>query len=207
MAHLFLWFKTYKQGLRNLRNHSSTKGSGARFKSLNDVKNRLDVIARRGNSHTRDYKVRINEENGEEEFARIYDDVKMPSRVYVACMIIEHPNLAIQEVGNMIRHRIDMRHFFPDKYKTPALARGDEYLPDEMEEYKESMLDAIEKERLKSQRIRRARIGNITQAYFDYTSESPTDRVFTYQVSPPIALEVPFSESEYISLLEMEKDI
>jgi hypothetical protein len=36
-----------------------------------------------------------------------------------------------------------------------------------MEEYHEDTLDAIEKERLRRQRARLERIGNITNAYFD----------------------------------------
>ena len=50
-----------------------------------------------------------------------------------------------REIASMIRHSIEMRHFFPDKYRSQALASGDEYLVDEMEEYKESMLDYVEK--------------------------------------------------------------
>jgi hypothetical protein len=64
-------------------------------------------------------------------------------------MPIEHPYLGPKEVAAMVRHRMELRHYFPDKYKTSALARGDEYLPDELEEYSEDKLDAIELERLR----------------------------------------------------------
>jgi len=74
---------------------------------------------------------------------------------------MEHPYYGPQEIADIIRHRVDMRHFFPDKYNSEELASGELYLPDEMEEYKESILDAIEKERLKRQRARRERIGTL----------------------------------------------
>ena len=67
----------------------------------------------------------------------------------------------------MIRHRMKMRHYFQDKYKTPALTSGDIYYPDEMEEYREDMLDAIELERLRRQRARRHKIGIITITSWD----------------------------------------
>jgi hypothetical protein len=82
-------------------------------------------------------------------------------------MLIEHPYLDPSEVAAMVRHRMEMRHYFPDRYKSKALARGDEYLPDEMEEYSENKLDVIEKERLRRQRTRRHKIGIITITGFD----------------------------------------
>ena len=127
-------------------------------KSLDSLREKLDSLERRGNCHNLDY-VGKNEKG---KYQSPYDDIKLPSREFVAVMLIEHPYFGPREAADMIRHRMEMRHFFPDKYKTPALARGDIYYPDEMEEYREDMLDAIELERLRLQRATRHKIGIIT---------------------------------------------
>jgi RimJ/RimL family protein N-acetyltransferase len=83
--------------------------------------------------------------------------------------------------------RIHTRHFFPSKYKSRALARGDLYLVDELEEYREDALDYTEKERLRRQRERRMKIGTIVESWFDdgpdgkfhYIVESDTGQGFT----------------------------
>ena len=60
-----------------------------------------------------------------------------------------------------------IRYEFPMKYKSAALARGDIYLADELEECCEEMLDPQEKERLNRQRRRREIIGASTKAWYD----------------------------------------
>lgn len=135
-------------------------------KSLDSLREKLDSLERSGNCHNLDY-VGKNEKG---KYQSPYDDIKLPSREFVAVMLIEHPYFGPREAADMIRHRMEMRHFFPDKYKTPALARGDIYYPDEMEEYREDMLDVIELERLRRQRFRRHKIGIITVTSFDKES-------------------------------------
>jgi hypothetical protein len=91
----------------------------------------------------------------------------MPSMDFVGILFMEHHYFGPHEIGNILRHRLEMRHYFHGKFKSAALARGDIYYPDEMEEYRQDMLDAVEKEKLKRQRARRERVGTITSTHWD----------------------------------------
>jgi hypothetical protein len=138
-----------------LRISNFKRNYGSAFRSLDDVKHRLDSIKRKneGNNggHTRrnNYLIRINEENGEEEYLSPYDDVKLPSLEFITVLWIENPSLSEDQIAENVKNRIDMRHYFPNKFKSAALASGEVYIPDEMEEYREDRLDAIELERLR----------------------------------------------------------
>jgi hypothetical protein len=85
----------------------------------------------------------------------------------MAIMLIEHPYLGPKEIAAMVRHRIEMRHFFPSKFKTAAHARGEKYEVDSMEDYREDLLDPVELEALRRQRARRHIIGIITITSYD----------------------------------------
>lgn len=182
-----------------MRSTNFKKNYGSTFKSLDDVAEKLQSLERFGNGHNNSF----NDDNG--EFKSPYPGVRMPSLEFIGVLHTEHPYLDLEEIADILCHRIQMRHYFPDKYKSEALARGDEYLADKMEEYREDMLDAIEKERLKRHRARREKIGTITKSWFD-----ESDDKFHYELTKLVESgreEEPFTRSDHIALLRKEKDI
>lgn len=59
-------------------------------------------------------------------------------------LAVEPPYLSTKEIDDVVHHGMDMHHIYPDKFKSTALARGDEYLPSYMEESKEEVLDSVQ---------------------------------------------------------------
>lgn len=176
---------------------------GNSFRSLDDVAEKLESLERRENGHNNNDNSIFND-NG--ELKSPYPDVKAPSLEFIGVLHTEHPYFGSEEIADILWHRIQMRHYFSDKYKSAALAWGDEYLPDEMEEYREDMLDSIEKERLRRQRVRREKIGTITKAWYD---ESDGGK-FRYELVKSVESgreEEPFTQADHKALCMKEKDI
>ena len=96
-----------------------------------------------------------------------YDGVKVPTPQFVSVMIIENPSPGPSELAALIRHRMKMRFYFPNKFKSAALALGEVYLQDELEEYRMDMLDETQKQRLRMQRSRRNKKGTVSVTSYD----------------------------------------
>lgn len=208
-----------------MRTSNFPKAYGNRFRSVDEIKLKLRHLERHninninrnnGNGHHHHgSSSNINSKNNNNNFSdydiiftrRLYPEIKMPPVEWVGILVMEHPywdnnNEGPHQIAHIMRHRLDMRHYFPDKYKSTALASGEIYHVDEMTEYKESMLDAIELERLRRQLARRQKIGKIAWCEWDRQAG-----MFYYQVSECGSLEEPFTEAQYRALCMQERDI
>jgi hypothetical protein len=191
-------------------NFKKSYGDRFKVKSLGEIASRLDFLGRSGNGHHyhRKSTETDKDKNNFSDFdftngRRLYPDIQMPSIEFVLTQFVEHPYWDSQEVADAMRHRLDMRHYFPDRYKNEKLARGEIYYIDELEEYKPSILDAIELERLKRQRARRHKIGNSTMTGFDKENNE-----FHYQGTRDCDCCQPInSAEEHRAICEREKDI
>jgi hypothetical protein len=171
-------------------------------KSLDSVKNKLDALERNINGHSNNNN---NDYSNFDYTRRLFPEIRMPTMDFVGILFMEHPYFGPHEIGNILRHRLEMRHYFPGKFKSAALARGDIYYPDETEEYRQDMLDAVEKEKLKRQRARRERVGTITSTHWDRENGK-----FHFEVVMPVEEgheEDQFSSEDYFALLSKEKDV